>query len=153
MTRQTILRGWQAISSVRSHPPCRLCSVPIAWTSRVLRRSGVGAAARRFSSILAASPLRPLRERGVDPLFQLKRPTPDRRATRPRRPGHPERWYALFATLAYTDMRWGEASGQMWDDVDFQHRVIYIRRTTDAARSVNPRHFKVHSVPCYAIGW
>lgn len=40
----------------------------------------------------------------------------------------PEQWYPLFATLAYTGMRWGEASGLMWEDVDFQRGVIHIRR-------------------------
>ena len=40
----------------------------------------------------------------------------------------PERWYALFATLAYTGMRWGEASGLAWHDIDFQRGTIAIRR-------------------------
>ena len=39
----------------------------------------------------------------------------------------PERWFALFATLAYTGMRWGEVSGLTWDDIDFARGVVHIR--------------------------
>ena len=51
----------------------------------------------------------------------------------------PERWYALFATLAYTGMRWGEVSGLMWDDVDYQRGVIYIRRNNWRGKLGEPK--------------
>jgi integrase len=37
--------------------------------------------------------------------------------------------YALFATLVYTGMRKGEVCGLHWSDVDFDRRVVTIRRS------------------------
>jgi integrase len=41
----------------------------------------------------------------------------------------PEYWYALFATMAFTGMRWGEASGLRWDDIDHVQGIITVRQT------------------------
>jgi integrase len=41
----------------------------------------------------------------------------------------PAYWYALFATMAFTGMRWGEASGLRWDDIDHVQGIITIRQT------------------------
>lgn len=41
----------------------------------------------------------------------------------------PDYWYALFATMAFTGMRWGEASGLRWEDIDHAAGVISIRQT------------------------
>jgi integrase len=41
----------------------------------------------------------------------------------------PDYWYALFATMAFTGMRWGEASGLRWEDIDHAAGVITIRQT------------------------
>lgn len=38
------------------------------------------------------------------------------------------RWNPLFTTLVGTGMRFGEAAGLTWDDVDFKENVIYVRR-------------------------
>ncbi|MCG8425128.1 MAG: tyrosine-type recombinase/integrase [Proteobacteria bacterium] len=41
----------------------------------------------------------------------------------------PKRWFAHFATLAYTGARVGELLGLQWDDIDFAAGLIHIRRT------------------------
>ena len=40
----------------------------------------------------------------------------------------PLRWYPLFATMAFTGLRWGEVSGLQWSDVDPVTGVIRVRR-------------------------
>ena len=40
-----------------------------------------------------------------------------------------EPWRTLFILLAMTGMRAGEALGLQWDDVDFEHHCIHIRRS------------------------
>jgi len=39
------------------------------------------------------------------------------------------RWYPLFATLAYTGLRFGEATALKWSDVDVQAGVIHVVRS------------------------
>jgi integrase len=40
----------------------------------------------------------------------------------------PPAWYPLFATMAFTGMRWGEVSGLQWSDIDRENGVIRIQR-------------------------
>ena len=41
----------------------------------------------------------------------------------------PRYWYALFTTIAFTGLRWGEVSGLHWDAVDFNVGKISVRWT------------------------
>jgi integrase len=41
---------------------------------------------------------------------------------------HEPAWYPLFATMAMTGMRFGEASGLQWKDIDFDIGKIVVRR-------------------------
>ena len=51
----------------------------------------------------------------------------------------PERWYPLFATMAYTGMRWGEASALTWLDLDFKRGLIHVRRTNWRGSTNDPK--------------
>ncbi len=42
---------------------------------------------------------------------------------------HEPAWYPLFATMAMTGMRFGEASGLQWRDIDFDVGKISVRRS------------------------
>ncbi len=51
----------------------------------------------------------------------------------------PERWYPMFATLAYTGMRWGEASALTWRDLDFKRGLIHVRRNNWRGTTTEPK--------------
>ena len=60
----------------------------------------------------------------------------------------PPQWYAVFATMSFTGLRFGEASALMWDDIDHKHGLIYIRRGNWRGQVVEPKTAKSRrSVP------
>ncbi|HKA87470.1 MAG TPA: site-specific integrase [Haliangiales bacterium] len=48
-------------------------------------------------------------------------------------------WYAVLATMAFTGIRFGEATGLRWDDVDFEGHVLRIRRNNWRGQAVAPK--------------
>ncbi len=55
-------------------------------------------------------------------------------------------WYALTLTLAYTGLRWGEATGLRWSDIDKERGVISIRRSNWFGNIVETKTGKTRSV-------
>lgn len=53
--------------------------------------------------------------------------------------GAPGQYRVLFAVLAGTGMRIGEAAGLHVDDLDLQNRVIYVRRSVFEGREQSPK--------------
>jgi len=51
----------------------------------------------------------------------------------------PPQWYPLFVTMAFTGLRWGEASGLCWADIDHKHGVIRVRRGNWQGQLVEPK--------------
>jgi integrase len=49
------------------------------------------------------------------------------------------RWEPHIVTLAWTGMRFGESAGLEWRDVDFDDRVIYVRRSFSQGRLGPPK--------------
>lgn len=54
------------------------------------------------------------------------------------------RWYRLFIFLLGTGCRIGEARGLTWDDCDFEHGLIYIRRQIVYYRGENDEKYTEH---------
>ncbi len=48
-------------------------------------------------------------------------------------------WYPVVATMAYTGLRWGEASGLQWDDLNEGSGVIHVRRTNWKGKPLTPK--------------
>lgn len=57
------------------------------------------------------------------------------------------RWYALAATLAFTGLRWGEATALRWDDVDEPAGVLHVRRAQWRGIVSTTKTDRVRSVP------
>ena len=57
-----------------------------------------------------------------------------------------EPWRTMFATLALTGMRAAELLGLQWVDVDFEHRLIYVRRSAWYGRVQTPKTKKSEAV-------
>jgi integrase len=55
-------------------------------------------------------------------------------------------WYALTLTLAYTGLRWGEATALKWSDVDKERGVIWVRRSNWFGQIVETKTGKKRSV-------
>ncbi len=51
----------------------------------------------------------------------------------------PPAWYPLFASMAFTGLRWGEVSALQWADVDHRHGVIRIRRNNWKGTITTPK--------------
>lgn len=51
----------------------------------------------------------------------------------------PARWRTLVELMAFTGLRWGEASGLRWGDVDELQGIIRVRRSNWRGRSVTPK--------------
>ena len=51
----------------------------------------------------------------------------------------PPQWYPLFATLAFTGLRFGEASALTWSDFDHVGGQIFIRRSNYKGQTVQPK--------------
>ena len=51
----------------------------------------------------------------------------------------PPRWYPLFATMAFTGLRWGEVSALQWSDIDHGSGVIRIRRNNWKGTITTPK--------------
>jgi integrase len=56
------------------------------------------------------------------------------------------RYFPVFALLAMTGMRPGEAFGLRWEDVNFADRKIYVERTWSAGRLETPKSGKTRVV-------
>jgi integrase len=53
---------------------------------------------------------------------------------------HAGKWYPLLATAAFTGMRASELRGLRWGDVDFDNRLVHVRRRADQRRRIgNPK--------------
>lgn len=50
-----------------------------------------------------------------------------------------EPWRTLFSILAMTGLRAGEALGLQWGDIDFERRMIYVRRSAWYGRIQTPK--------------
>lgn len=51
----------------------------------------------------------------------------------------PPKWYAVVILISDTGLRWGEASGLKWDDIDFEKGSITVRRTNWKGTPVEPK--------------
>lgn len=51
----------------------------------------------------------------------------------------PAPWYPLFVTMAFTGLRFGEASALMWTDIDYERGLIHIRRNNWKGRITEPK--------------
>lgn len=51
----------------------------------------------------------------------------------------PPAWRAVVTLMAFTGMRWGEASALRWEDLDIAGRVVRVRRSNWKGRSVAPK--------------
>ena len=51
----------------------------------------------------------------------------------------PTAWYPLFATMAFTGLRWGEVSGLQWSDIDWRGGLIRVRRSNWKGRITTPK--------------
>jgi integrase len=49
---------------------------------------------------------------------------------------HADRWYPLLVTAAFTGMRSSELRGLRWGDVDFDAKVVHVRRRADYRRTI-----------------
>lgn len=58
---------------------------------------------------------------------------------------------ALFAIAAYTGMRKGEIFALRWQDIDFEHRRITVRRNYSGREIVTPKNGKSRVVPLIAL--
>jgi integrase len=56
-------------------------------------------------------------------------------------------WYALAVTLAFTGLRWGEATALKWTDVDSAKGVIWVRRGNWQGQEVTTKTERIRSVP------
>jgi len=50
-----------------------------------------------------------------------------------------ERWYTHAVTIAWTGMRYGESAGLEWRDIDFDRRIIFVRRSWSQGRMGPPK--------------
>lgn len=50
-----------------------------------------------------------------------------------------ERWYPHAVTIAWTGMRFGETAGLEWRDIDFDRRIIFVRRSFSQGRLGPPK--------------
>jgi integrase len=48
-------------------------------------------------------------------------------------------WWPLLFTLAVTGMRFGEAAGLRWSDVDFAKRLVHVRRSVHRHHEAQPK--------------
>lgn len=51
----------------------------------------------------------------------------------------PPRWRTLVELMAFTGLRWGEASGLRWSDVDERQGIVRVRRSNWRGRAVTPK--------------
>lgn len=51
----------------------------------------------------------------------------------------PKRWLPIVTMIAFTGLRWGEASALRWDDLDLERGLVRIRRTNWRGRPVSPK--------------
>jgi integrase len=49
---------------------------------------------------------------------------------------HAGQWYPLLVTAAFTGMRSSELRGLLWDDVDFDDKLVRVRRRADYRRDI-----------------
>jgi integrase len=49
---------------------------------------------------------------------------------------HAGKWYPLLATAAFTGMRASELRGLRWGDVDFDNKLVHVRRRADQRRMI-----------------
>jgi integrase len=49
---------------------------------------------------------------------------------------HAGKWYPLLVTAAFTGMRSSELRGLRWSDVDFDNKVVHVRRRADYRRAI-----------------
>ncbi len=59
---------------------------------------------------------------------------------------HWPRYYPLVLTLARTGLRVGEALGLMWEDLDFDRRVVHVKRSLSRMQLVPPKSGKSRPV-------
>jgi len=66
----------------------------------------------------------------------------------------PAGWLALFGTMAFTGLRWGEASALRWEDLDHESGLIRVRRSNWRGRELTPKTKKSRrsiAIPPYLV--
>jgi integrase len=97
-----------------------------------------------FKSILTEAMDRGLVAQNVAGAVRIKKDDRDRALAIPTKEEvraileHSGRWYALLLTAASTGMRASELRGLVWDNVDFDKNLVYVRQRADETGTIGP---------------